>query len=271
MDLGLKGRIALVTGSSDGIGAEIALLLFLEGADVIIHGRNSEKVKRTCEKIRNLGKIHKNSLHEFIADATKPKQINRFFETIMPQIGQLDILVNSVGGIPGIKTFNEITDKEWYNTFALNLMSAVRFNRLALPYLMRSDQARIINISSAAALQPGKTNPHYLVAKAGLVTLSKYLADDLAKYNILVNTVCPNTIKGGAWFRDVQNMAANEGLSLEEAAIKLEDSVKQKVPLKRIGTMKEVANVVVFLASKSASFINGECIFVDGGVKRSIF
>ncbi len=272
MNLGLKGRVALITGSSDGIGAEIAWRLFLEGADVIIHGKNPEKVKKMCQKIMETStESHKDRIYEFVADVTKPEQINRFFETKMPQIGHLDILVNNLGGVSGIKKFEEISDEEWYDMFTFNLMTPVRFTRLALPYLKKSDQARIINLGNASSFQPGVNNPHYNVAKTGLINLSKHLSDNLAQYNILVNTVCPNTIMGGAWARDVENISSNTGLSLKEAAQQLEDSVKKKVPLNRVGTMEEVANMVVFLASGSASFINGECIFIDGGTKRSIF
>lgn len=174
----LRGRTALVTGSSDGIGAEIALRLSLEGVEVIIHGKNPKKVERIYKKIREANS-NKSRVHRFIADATKPEQISHFFKTKMPQIGKLDILVN--------------------------------------------------------------------------------------------NMVCPHTIKGGAWFRDIRNISNNTGVSLEQATQQLEDSVKKKVPLGRVGTMEEVANLVVFLASGFASFINGECIFVDGGTKRSIF
>lgn len=270
MDLGLKGRLALVTGSTSGLGKAIAEALAAEGADVIINGRWSRTVGDVAYEIEHKFN-HKIRAHQLVCDAVSLPQTELAFEEKIKPLGKLDILVNNIGGISGIKTFEEISDEEWNSILALNLSTPVRFISLALPCLKKSDQARIINISSAAALQPGKNNPHYLAAKASLVTLSKYLADDLAKYNILVNTVCPNTIKGGAWFRDIKNMSANEGISLEEAAVKLEDSVKKKVPLNRVGTMEEVANVVAFLASKKASFINGECIFVDGGSKRSIF
>lgn len=272
MDLELKGKTALITGSSDGIGAEIALRLSLEGTDVIIHGKDPKKVKKMCEKIRGVNaKPHKNCPYEFVANVIKPEQINHYFETKMPEIGRLDILVNNLGGIAGIKKFEEISDEEWYDTITFNLITPVRFTRLALPYLKKSSQARIINLGSVSSFQPGINSPHYLAAKAGLVNLSKSLSNSLAQYNILVNAVCPNTVMGGAWHRDVKNISNNTGLSLEQAAQQLENDVKTKVPLGRVGTMEEIANTVIFLASKSASFINGECIFVDGGTKRSIF
>lgn len=269
MDLGLKGRTALVTGSSDGIGEEIALRLALEGADVIIHGKNREKVNEVISSISNQTN-YEVRVRELLADATKPDEVNYEFKRIMSSVCKLDILVNNIGGVNGIKTFEEISDEEWLDTITFNLMTPVRFIRLALPYLKKSNQARIINLGSVSALQPGINNQHYLAAKAGLINLSKSLSNNFAKYNILVNTVCPSTIMGGAWHRDIKNISKNTSLSLQQAAEQLESDVKKKVPLNRVGTMKEVANAVVFLASQSASFINGECIFIDGGTKRSI-
>ncbi len=267
MDLGLKGRVALVTGSSDGIGKEIAFTLASEGVDVIIHGRDPDKVAGMAEKIHEVG----NRRYRFVADVTKPDQINNWFETKMPRIGRLDILVNNIGGIIAKKRFEEVTDEEWLDSFNFNFMTPVRFTRLPLPYLKKSNQARIINLSSVPAFQPGLYNPHYGAPKAALVQWNKSLSNELAEYGILVNVICPNTIMGGAWYRDVKNISETERLTFDEATEKLKEITKSKVPLKRVGTAEEVANMVVLLASKQASFVTGECIFVDGGTKKSIF
>lgn len=270
MDLGLKGRTALVTGSSAGIGCEIAFRLAEEGANVIIHGRNPDKVRTVSDVIRHAAK-EKIKVYEFVADVTKPYEIKTWFETEMPKISQLDILVNNIGGIAGKKRFEEIGDQEWLDSFNFNFMTAERFTKLALPYLKKSNQARIINMSSLPALQPGKYNNHYAVPKVGLINFTEYLSSDLAEYGILVNAILPNTIMGGAWDRNIENIAKTDKITRSEAHQKLEELTKAKAPLKRIGTMQEVANVVVFLASKQASFVTGNCIFVDGGEKRSIF
>ena len=268
MDLGLKGRVALVTGSSGGIGMEIAWKLTGEGARVIIHGRDPAKVFSTAVKIyKETGTM----AYQCVADVTQPDQIKEWFETEMPKIGRLDILVNNIGGIAGIKRFEEITDEEWYDSFTFNFMSAVRFTRLALPYLKESNQARIINLGTESVLQPGCNSPQYSAPKTALVNLSTSLATSLAEDNILVNTVCPSTIRGGSWQRKVEDIADTEYLSLEAAEKKLEKLARAKVPLNRVGAMTEVADLVVFLASKQASYITGETIFVDGGTKRSIF
>ena len=268
MDLGLKKRVALVTGSSDGIGYEIAYSLAQEGVDVIIHGKNQNKIIKVAEIIR---RNHKVRSYHFAADVGQPKQIEYWFQDVMPTIGQLDILVNNIGGIAGIKKFEEISDQEWYDSFTFNFMSAVRFTRLALPYLKQSDQARIINLGTESTLQPGCNSPQYSASKTALVNLSSSLSASLAEHNILVNTICPSTIRGGSWYRKVEDISKTENISLRDAEKKLEELASTKVPLKRVGLTEEVANMVVLLASKQASYITGETIFIDGGTKRSIF
>lgn len=271
MDLNLDGRVALITGSSGGIGAEIALRLATEGANIILHGRDQSKLDAVAKKIGAETSGHCILTHQLLADATKPLELQKEFEKKMYNIGRMDILVNNIGGMAGRKRFEEISDEDWYDSFTFNFMSAIRFIRLALPYLKKSSQARIINLGTEPVIQPGFNNPHYSAAKTALVNFSKYISNDFAEYGILVNTICPNTIMGGAWNRDVRNISKNEGLSLEQANKQLEDLTKTKVPLKRVGTLAEVADMAVFLASARASFVTGECIFIDGGTKKSIF
>jgi len=270
MNLSLKGRVALITGSSQGLGKAIALSLAKEGAGVIICGRNIESLRQAKHEIEEKTKA---TVFTFRVDATIKSSVENLFVELANKIGNLDILVNNVGGGGDEKfgRFIDIEDEDWQWSFNINVMTAVRFTRLAIPYLKSSDQARIINISSVPALQPGKFKPQYAATKAALVNLTTYLAYDLAEHNILVNTICPTTLHGGGWDKNIKDRAKRDNISVEEAERLTRETQEKQVPLGRIGKLEDVANLVTFLASDKAEFITGDCFFVDGGVKRSIF
>lgn len=262
MDLQLKNRVALVTGANHGIGKAIALELAREGGYVILCGR---KIEALQSAIKEIWKYSDGTFYR--VDATRPEEIKNLFCFLQ---GKIDILVNNVGGAEKFGNFFTLTDDDWIRAFQLNLMSVVRFTREAVPYLRKSDCPRIINISAANAKQPGKFNPHYIVAKAGLIALSKYLANEFAKDNILVNTVCPSTLKGGGWERNVKNRAEREGIREDLAEKLMEGEESKKTPLGRMGTPEDVARFVAFLASPLNNFATGTCINIDGGISRSI-
>ncbi len=273
MDTNLKGRIALITGSGHGIGKAIALSLAEEGADIIICGRDDETLSTTRSEIteRYGVKVYKHPI-----DATvKPNIENLFFETVNG-LGRLDILVNNIsrGGEEKFGRFVDITDEDWLLSFQTNFMTTVRFARLAIPYLKNSDQARIINISSLVALQIGRFKPQYSVSESALLALTKYLANDLAEHNILVNAVCLSTIDGGGndggWNKNIKSRATRENISIEKAELLAREEENKKTPLGRIGTLKDVADAVTFLASSRAGFTTGSCLLVDGGTRRAI-
>jgi 3-oxoacyl-[acyl-carrier protein] reductase len=267
----LKGRVALVTGSSQGLGKAIAMALAQESADVIINGRWSKTVGATAYEIEHKNN-HDIKAYQLACDATNPDKIIEAFSEKMSSIGHLDILVNNVGNITTFGKFEDLSDEDWQKSFDLSFMSTVRFTRVSLPYLKKSDQARIINISSLPAHQPGFTglNPHYGVAKAGLVNLTKNLANDLGRYGITVNAVCPSTLSGGGWLENVKDRAKRQGISVEEAEsiMRLEES--NKSPLNKVGGLEDVANLVVYLSSHQANFLTGHCYNVDGGITRGI-
>lgn len=272
MDLRLKDRVALVTGASHGIGKAIALELAKEGAHVVICARNPSRLLAVQEEIPHL----RTYIHCIMADCMDPlsaEEVLRVCGSFMLSgvKGRVDILVNNVGGAEKFGDFFTLTDEDWLNAFELNLMSVVRFTREAVPYLRKSGCPRIINISAANARQPGKFNPHYVVAKAGLLALNKILANELAHDGILVNAICPSTLKGGGWERNVKDRAEREGIREDLAEKLMEEEESKKTPLGRIGTPEDVARLVVFLASPLNNYVSGACINIDGGISRSIF
>lgn len=267
MDLSLKNRVALVSGSSRGIGKAIALELAKAGADVILCGKTNEALQKVKSEMEKTGvRVYAQSV-----DATKLDEVAKFFSETVGKIGRLDILVNNVGGVTKFGSFENLEDKDWRETIDLNFMSMVYFSKAALPWLKKSDQARIINISTVPARQPGTYNPHYSASKAAMLNLSKYLANNFAKDKILVNAICPSTIVGDNWDERIGDRSKREKVSLEEARKIMENEEKGKVPLGELGLPADIASLVLFLASAKSRFITGACIGVDGGVARSIF
>lgn len=266
MNLILKGFTALVSGGSYGIGREIALALAAEGADLIICGRQEGPLEKTKSELEKAGV----RVEASCVDATKPESVKACFDSVVRKTGRLDILVNNVGGAEKFGSFFDLTDDDWERAYALNFMSMVYFTREAIPFLRKSRRASVLNVSSVPAHQPGRFNPHYSAAKAAMVNLSKHLSNLLAPENILVNTVCPGTLDGGGWERNLKDKAERLGISFAEAEERMREEENKKVPLNRIGSPKDIAAMVTFLASDQARFITGECINIDGGVTRSV-
>lgn len=268
MDLGLKGRLAFVTGSSRGLGKVIAQTLAQEGVNLFIHGHTDETVFKTADEISEKFGV---KTWPCVIDATDAKEIKYFFElSTFTSIGKLDILINNVGNIETFGRFEDLKDEDWQKSFELTFMSAVRFTREAIPYLEKSGQGRIINISSLPSHQPSHFNPHYSAVKAALNNLTKHLANVLGPKNILVNAICPSTLKGGGWERNVQSRAQRENITISEAETLMEKEEIGKSPIGKIGTLEDVANLVVYLASDKANFLTGHIYDVDGGITRGI-
>lgn len=268
MNLGLKGKLALVTGSTRGLGRAIAEALAQEGADIIINGRNEKMVLETIKEISDKYRVQAWACP---VDATDTKAIKIFFELgPVAAMGKLDILINNAGNRKKFGNLTTLDDEDWLRSYNLVFMSMVRFTREAMPYLERSGCGRIINISSLSSHQPGNFNPHYSTAKAAMNNLTKYLANTLASKNILVNAICPNTLRGGGWTENVQDRAKRDGLTFAEAELKMTQEEIKKSPLGRMGTLEDVAHLVTFLASDNAKFLTGHIYDADGGTAKGI-
>lgn len=271
MDLRLQDKTAIVTGASEGVGKIIALSLANEGCNVIICSRDKAKLVKTVKETKKNCKNKKSQISYGVVDVTKPESINSFFSSL-PKKFKLDILVNNAGGTRDrFAFFEDLNDEQWQDSFNFNLMSAVRFTRHSLPLLKKSNSGRIINIGTPPARQPGASNPDYISMKAALINLNKYLSNSIAKDDITVNAVCPGSLTGSPWERSVKDRAEHANITLEEAEKTLLKEFLIKVPLKRLATPEDIANLVTFLASPLAGYITGTCTAVDGGLTKSAF
>lgn len=264
MNLALTGRVALVTGGSKGIGRAIVKGLAEEGARVAATARGVESLQTMAKELCDW------EILTIPADATDQHAVSSAVNSVIETYGGLDILVNNVGGAVRFGGFPDLADADWRSAFDLNVLSVVHFVRAAEPYLRKSANGRIINISSIAGVQPGTFNPHYTVTKAATINLSKFLANYFVKAGVLVNVVCPGPVHSEAWDDNVRRLASERSIPVEDAWQQVEREESAKIPLGRVGEGNDVAGLVAFLASNKANWITGSCFHVNGGKLRSI-
>jgi NAD(P)-dependent dehydrogenase (short-subunit alcohol dehydrogenase family) len=260
MDFGLKGRVAIVTGGSEGIGKAIALRLASEGVKVAICARRKDVLQKAAAEIsqKTGGEVLAIS-----ADVTKPDQVESFVNQTLQRFGKIDILVNNAGRACG-GYFEDISEETWREDFELKFFAAVRFCKLAIPHMKKQNWGRIINITHPGGKQPGANSVPTSVSRAAGIAFTKALSKDYAPNNILVNTVCLSNIKSAQGERSWKSEAPN--MSFEEYY----KERGKNLPLKRMGEAEEVADLVAFLVSERAGFITGTAINIDGGVSAVI-
>ncbi len=264
--MGLKGRVAIVTGGSKGIGKAIAKSLASEGATVVICARGMDALIAAKKEIETSG----GSALAIPVDAANPQSVNDLITAVIEKAGGIDILVNNVGGAGRFGGFFELTPEDWKMTFDLNVMTMVYFVRHAYPWLLKSVAPRIINISSISGLQPGSYNPHYTLTKAAVINLSKCLSNLFVKDNIMVNVVCPGPVHSDSWDDNVRRIAAIKNISVADAGIMVDSEESAKIPVGRVGEGYDIAGLVSFLASDKASWITGSCFHINGGKLHTI-
>jgi NAD(P)-dependent dehydrogenase (short-subunit alcohol dehydrogenase family) len=263
MDLELRGRRALVTGSTAGIGFAIAVGLAKEGAQVIVNGRTRERVQQAVQEIR--AQAISADLKEFAGDLSKPEAI----EQLIHNFPDVDILINNLG-IFEPKNFPEITDHEWERLWQTNVMSGVRLSRHYLPRMLHENWGRIIFISSESAVNIPVEMIHYGVTKTAQVALARGMAETTAGTAVTVNTVLAGPTMSEGVTEWLDKVAQSRKVSKPELEREFFASMRPSSLLKRFATPEEVASMVVFLASPLASATNGAAVRAEGGLLRSI-
>ena len=253
----LKNKVAVVTGARRGMGRAHALKLAESGARVIVSDISEEDCQKVVEEIENLSTGRQGKGSEGLAvkcDISKKKEVEEMFQKTMDKFGRVDILINNAG-IADFKPFLEMTEEDWQRTIDIDLKGYFLCSKEAAKIMSEQKSGVIVNIASIAMGQVGVGYPtlsHYCSAKGGIAALSETLAQELAPYNIRVNSVSPGMIETPMIDPVKKDKKAMEG-------------VLARLPLKRAGKPEEVANVVAFLASEESSYITGANIVVDGG------
>lgn len=260
MDLGLKGKVALVLGGSQGIGRAAALGFAREGASVAICGRDAERLEAARATLDATGA----PVVAIRADVSDPGDVGRLVDEVAAAFGTVHTLVNNAAGPkPGL--FDSLTGADWQDAFRLTLMSAVNATSAVLPHMRRQGWGRIVNISSYSVKQPIGELMLSNSLRLGALGWAKTMATQLAPEGILVNTVCPGWTATDRMRQVIGVRAAGQGRSEEDAAA----GIAAGIPVGRFGTPEEIADLVVFLGSERASYITGTVIPVDGGIVQS--
>ena len=263
MELELKGKIALISGSTAGIGFAIAKRLASEGAEVIVNGRTEERVRDAIEKIEK--EVPKAKLRGIAADLGSAGGC----EQVVKQAPHVDVLVNNVG-IFEPKPFEQITDADWEKFFVVNVMSGVRLSRAYLSQMKERNWGRIIFISSESALQIPAEMIHYGMTKTAQLAVARGLAETCAGTNVTVNSVLPGPTASEGVTDFVSDLAAEKKMSAAELEKEFFKSARPSSILKRFIQPDEIASVVAFVCSPLASAINGAAVRADGGVVRAL-
>lgn len=258
MDLGLTGKVAIITGGSEGIGKAAAHSMAAEGAKVVICARRADVLEQAATEIRT---ATGGEVLAIPTDVTQPDQVKHLFHKTIQTYGRVDILVNNAG-TSSAYPFEEASAESWRADLDLKLFGAIYCTQAALPHMKAQGEGRIINLTTPGGKAPGPRSVPTSVSRAAGIALTKVLSQEYAAHHILVNTVCIGLIKSGQHEkRWAKAHDADPTLTLESWY----ESMGKAVPLGRVGEAREAGDLIAFLASARASYITGTSVNVDGG------
>ena len=264
MDLGIRGKAAIVTGGSRGIGRETARQFLDEGVRVLICGRDPETLERTRAE---LAQATRGEVHALVADTMKEADLGRLVDTARQRFGTIDILVNNAGQMYSGR-FDVLTEAGLKEQFETKIFGFLRAIRLVYPVMKAQRWGRIVNIIGGAGKEPDPYMFGSGITNSGLLNITKSLSTEFGEHNVLVNAVCPGWVDTNLWRRNAQGLASELGAQSEDEARRL---AARKNALNRFGKPEELANAIVFLCSERASYITGVALNLDGGRLKGLW
>lgn len=265
MELGIKGKVALITGGDSGMGRATAKLLADEGVKIALLDKTTEQLQATVEEVETVGEAF-----AVKADLRNLSEVEAARDQIVDHYGTVDILVNCAGITGATGDFMEISDDDWHKALEVDLMAAVRTCRTFIPLMQQSGWGRVVLVTSEDAIQPYTDEMPYCAAKAGLLNFTKNLSKAYAKDGVLVNSVSPAFIATPMTDAMMNQRAEKLGVSFDEAIATFLKEKRPHLELQRRGKAQEVAAVITFLCSQQSSFVVGANYRVDGGSVASI-
>jgi 3-oxoacyl-[acyl-carrier protein] reductase len=263
MDLGINGKVALITASSKGIGKAVAEILASEGCIVAICSRTKDNLLQTTNEIKiKLGA----DIFWNVCDLNSLKDIEETVNAVTKQLGKINILINNCGG-PVTGFLSDLTEENWRASFEQVFLSTVRFCNLVVPDMILKGWGRIVNITSITVKQPLENLMLSNSFRAGIIGFAKSLSNEVAKYNITVNNVAP----GYTLTNRVYDLAVNKAKKVNKSHEEVLVEMAKQIPMNRLAKPEEIASVVAFLASKQASYITGNTVHIDGGWYKGMY
>ena len=258
MELGLKGKVAIVTGGARGIGGNIVEGFAREGASVVIGDILSDVAQELAEKLSKGG----TKVLAVKTDVSRKSDADNLVATTLKEFGKIDILVNAAG-IVRDTLFVDIEEEEWEQVFAINVKGTYLASRAVVPHLIAAKQGKVVNISSRAGKDVPAGLSHYGASKFAVIGITQAMAKELAPYDINVNAICPGILRTAMWEKILDVRSKRTGIPREEIWSRMMDTI----PLKRPQVPEDITNVVLFLSSDVSRNITGEAISVNGGAR----
>lgn len=263
MELNIKDKVALVIGGSKGIGKSVACAFVSEGCTVYIMSRDEKNLKDACDDIHKDTGVKPKYI---IGDVADKNLCSEVIGTITNTEGRLDILVNNCAG-PKMGGFLEHSNQDWDDAYFSNLYSIINYTTQTVPYMKKQGWGRILNITTVLAKEPSPNMVLSATMRAGVSAFSKSISQELAEFNITVNTICPSAVLTDRMVDLTRIAASREGISYDDVL----DRAQKNIPAKRFSTPEEIADLALFLASEKAGYITGVSHMIDGGLTKSVF